>query len=86
VTAGARRSRRSRPRTTDDRQEEGWGSILISANMGPCIRKALSVICCPVRVSAKGCGKAAKCIERAVDMDQGPHELLRRPVQTAGIS
>ena len=50
----------------------------VSANLSPCIRKVFSIVCCPVRISAKACGKAAKCIERAVDVDA--HEL-RRPVQ-----
>lgn len=51
-----------------------------SANVVPFIRKVLSIVCCPVRVSAKACGKAAKCIERAVDVDA--HEL-QQPVQVA---
>ena len=54
--------------------------VNVSASLGPCVRKVISIVCCPVRVSAKACGKAAKCIERAVDVDV--HEL-HRPVQMA---
>jgi hypothetical protein len=55
---------------------ERSGCSDVSDNLGPCVRKLISVVCCPVRISAKACGKAAKCIERAVDVDA--HDLRRQ--------
>ena len=51
-----------------------------SQNVVPCMLKVVSIMCCPVRTSARACGKLAKCIERCASPGDMEQQELRRPM------